>query len=360
MEKGPANSPQTNGLAEQFNQTLLVKIRCMLAQCSIPLNYWDEAAKFASTLINMLPSLSLNWKSPESILVKHSSAIEQVRHVQTLLPFGLKVYVHNQTPSSKALPPSKPLLFLGYEPRSDAMRFLDPISRRIVISQDFTPSILSFPYKSSDAMMKLPASLPTSSALTKDQYVVVSLPKDTTKSTTIPPISISNTSASTTTHLTSTPSHPSNPRSTHSVSSIPRSTPSLNLQERSNLSSPSQQPRSTPRERPAPKAITADIVPSNIIEGSRRKDKDLPDLNIVLDQEFPNLNLTEAVTINDAMNDTKFLPAWNTAMTSEFSSLQSQNMGLLVPPPSDDKIIGGMWLLTHKKNEFGEIVRHKA
>jgi transposase InsO family protein len=53
LEQGPANSPQTNGLDKQLNQTILVKIRCMLAQSLVPLNYWDEAAQFASTLINI-------------------------------------------------------------------------------------------------------------------------------------------------------------------------------------------------------------------------------------------------------------------------------------------------------------------
>ncbi|KNZ63664.1 putative retrotransposon protein, partial [Puccinia sorghi] len=64
VEAGPANSPQTNGLAEQFNQTLLVKMRCLLAQFSVPINFWDEAAKYASTLINIIPSKALNWSTP--------------------------------------------------------------------------------------------------------------------------------------------------------------------------------------------------------------------------------------------------------------------------------------------------------
>jgi transposase InsO family protein len=128
LEQGPANLPQTNGLAKRFNQTLSVKVQCMLAQCLVPINYWDKAIKFSSNLVNMLPLSALNGKSPTLVLVDAKSTIEQVRHVQTLLPFGLKVYVHTQSPSSKVLLPSKPFFFLGYEPRSDALRFLDPIS----------------------------------------------------------------------------------------------------------------------------------------------------------------------------------------------------------------------------------------
>ena len=78
LEQGPANSPQTNGLAKRFNQAILVKMRCMLAQSSVPLKYLDKAAQFASTLINMLPSSLLGWKSPISVLHEVDSMIEQV------------------------------------------------------------------------------------------------------------------------------------------------------------------------------------------------------------------------------------------------------------------------------------------
>ena len=61
LEQGPANSPQTNGLAKRFNQAILVKMCCMLAQSAVPHNYWDEAAGFALTLINMLPTSSFDW-----------------------------------------------------------------------------------------------------------------------------------------------------------------------------------------------------------------------------------------------------------------------------------------------------------
>ncbi|MFF0905764.1 hypothetical protein ACFYE3_19075, partial [Kocuria sp. CPCC 205293] len=60
------------------------------------------------------------------------------------------------------------------------------------------------------------------------------------------------------------------------------------------------------------------------------------------------------------MNDKGALPHWEEALSSEFNSLQSKNTGTLAPPPSDDKTIGGMWLLTKKLNEFNEVVRYKA
>ncbi|MBW0491221.1 hypothetical protein O181_030936 [Austropuccinia psidii MF-1] len=43
LERGPPELPQTNGVAERFNQKLLSKMRCLLGQSDIPISYWDEA-----------------------------------------------------------------------------------------------------------------------------------------------------------------------------------------------------------------------------------------------------------------------------------------------------------------------------
>ncbi|MBW0497179.1 hypothetical protein O181_036894 [Austropuccinia psidii MF-1] len=48
LERGPPESPQTNSVAERFNQTLLSKMRCLLGQSNVPISYWDEAAAHAS------------------------------------------------------------------------------------------------------------------------------------------------------------------------------------------------------------------------------------------------------------------------------------------------------------------------
>ncbi|MBW0465599.1 hypothetical protein O181_005314 [Austropuccinia psidii MF-1] len=48
-------------------------------------------------------------------------------------------------------------------------------------------------------------------------------------------------------------------------------------------------------------------------------------------------------------------------MNHEFDSLTTHNNGELIPYPNDgSKVIGGVWILTRKKNEFGEFYCHKA
>jgi hypothetical protein len=60
------------------------------------------------------------------------------------------------------------------------------------------------------------------------------------------------------------------------------------------------------------------------------------------------------------MNDQENLSDWDNAMAAEYNSLDEKNTGILSPPPSPNKIIGGMGVLTQKLNEFGEVVWHKA
>ncbi|MBW0557805.1 hypothetical protein O181_097520 [Austropuccinia psidii MF-1] len=126
FEVGPANSPQTNGIAEWFNQTLLTKFQFLLAQSNVPIKFWDEEVSFSSTLINILPSFCLNRKSPVSTLLDLKSTIEPVLSVNSLIPFGLNVFVCRQS-DSKLLPPSKPFLYLGPEDYSDAGSLKKPI-----------------------------------------------------------------------------------------------------------------------------------------------------------------------------------------------------------------------------------------
>ncbi|MBW0534329.1 hypothetical protein O181_074044 [Austropuccinia psidii MF-1] len=71
LEQGPPHSPQTNGVAERFNQSLLTKIRCLLAHSNIPITYWDEAEAHASLLLNLLPHQYLQMQSPNDVLSKN-------------------------------------------------------------------------------------------------------------------------------------------------------------------------------------------------------------------------------------------------------------------------------------------------
>ncbi|KAA1095369.1 hypothetical protein PGTUg99_025918 [Puccinia graminis f. sp. tritici] len=168
-------------------------------------------------------------------------------------------------------------------------------------------------------MHKLSSTLPSSCASDKDGYVSIYVPEDKSSdlkpSTQITPIPSATHSA-----LLSPPILPSIPESPSLKTSI-RNT-------RTDTTSTSSLPPSGllptkrfvytwgPADQKAPKDISSKIDPSNIIEGSRQKNEALPDLNVVIDSEFPELNLTQSVTINEAMNDKDHLVDWDNALSS--------------------------------------------
>ncbi|MBW0557460.1 hypothetical protein O181_097175 [Austropuccinia psidii MF-1] len=71
--------------------------------------------------------------------------------------------------------------------------------------------------------------------------------------------------------------------------------------------------------------------------------------------------LTDVVPYSKAVQDTQEKEKWHNAMNAEFSSLMQHNTGHLVLYPRDGStVIRGMWCLAKKRNEFGELYRYKA
>lgn len=61
-------TPEHNGVAEKFNQTLQKKIRSLLLDSGLPANMWDVALGVATYLYNISPHKTLNMKSPIQVL----------------------------------------------------------------------------------------------------------------------------------------------------------------------------------------------------------------------------------------------------------------------------------------------------
>ncbi|MBW0540519.1 hypothetical protein O181_080234 [Austropuccinia psidii MF-1] len=125
LEQGPANSPQTNGVAERFNQTLLTKIFCLLAQSKIPICMWNEAACHSSLLLNLLPHKAIGMNSPYKVLSQNNMILEALIGLEKLIPFVFKTIVHVKKISSKLALRGETLKALTFKKHSDSMRFYD-------------------------------------------------------------------------------------------------------------------------------------------------------------------------------------------------------------------------------------------
>ncbi|MBW0487224.1 hypothetical protein O181_026939 [Austropuccinia psidii MF-1] len=100
----------------------------------------------------------------------------------------------------------------------------------------------------------------------------------------------------------------------------------------------------------APQNISSNIDEQNILKDSRRSTR-----------RSNQALLTDVVPYSKAVGDTQEKEKWKDVMNAEFSSLMQHNTGHLVLYPKDGStVIGGMWRLTKKRNEFGEVYRYKA
>ncbi|MBW0498668.1 hypothetical protein O181_038383 [Austropuccinia psidii MF-1] len=138
LKRGPPKSPETNGAAERFNQTLLSKMRCPLGKSNIPISYWDEAAAHASLLLNLLPHKHLLMKTPASVLNKKNCSIEPEIYLKRIVPFGMKVTAKISNPSSKIEPQGEMVQALTFERYSDGLRLLNLETGKIRVSRDYT------------------------------------------------------------------------------------------------------------------------------------------------------------------------------------------------------------------------------
>ncbi|MBW0538155.1 hypothetical protein O181_077870, partial [Austropuccinia psidii MF-1] len=143
LERGPPESPQTDGVAERFNKTLLSKVRCLLGQSNIPSSYWDETVSHASLLLNLLPHRYLGMKSPTTTLHDCNCSIEPKTGLNILVPFGINVTTKITNPSSKIEPRGEILRALTFEKYSDGLRLLNLETGKIRVSRDFTPTVVN-------------------------------------------------------------------------------------------------------------------------------------------------------------------------------------------------------------------------
>ncbi|MBW0535007.1 hypothetical protein O181_074722 [Austropuccinia psidii MF-1] len=143
LKQGPADSPQTNGVSERFNQTLLTKIFCLLAQSKIPIWLWNEAANHSSLLLNLLPHKAIGMNSPYEVLYLKNMILEAPIKLERLMPFGLKTTVHVQKMLSKLALRGETLRALTFEKYSDIDRTIrqDVVSLPLPVVRDHLPSI---------------------------------------------------------------------------------------------------------------------------------------------------------------------------------------------------------------------------
>lgn len=78
-ERTTIYTPQSNGVAERMNRTLLDKARTMMINAKLPISFWAEAVATANYLRNCTPTKQCGTKTPMEIWSGHKPSLQHIR-----------------------------------------------------------------------------------------------------------------------------------------------------------------------------------------------------------------------------------------------------------------------------------------
>ena len=106
-----AYTPQSNGLAERYNRTLLDKVRSMLTDSGLDMKFWGEATIYATHLCNVTATKVNGGQTPYEVLFGKKPNVSKLRI------FGCAAYMHmtKERRPWKLAARSMPGVFIGLE-----------------------------------------------------------------------------------------------------------------------------------------------------------------------------------------------------------------------------------------------------
>ena len=119
-------TPQQNGLVERKHRHLIETTITLLSQASIPSTYWSFAVQSALTLINLLPTATLDFMSPWFKLYGHNPDIFSLKVFGCACYPYLRPYSHHKLNHRTA-----ECIFLGYSNVSKGYLCLDLLTHKV-------------------------------------------------------------------------------------------------------------------------------------------------------------------------------------------------------------------------------------
>jgi transposase InsO family protein len=324
-------SPQQNGLAEQWNRTIMEKARAMLHSAGLSLGFWEFAVDTAVHIYNRIPSWTINWRMPHELW-----SAGHTPDVSYFCVFGCEAYVHVPEDKRKKLDPrSIEMTLVGYKPSSKGYWLWNRSTQAIILSHNVTFDERSFPFKErqSDNAPALQPSvldgLVTITFPTREPIVPAPLP-EMPQNTVVP-------SRDTTAFFTP-PSRP------------PQNTPPLRpcpVQIDTSLPSPSfgppPAPPALPRLRPNPHPNLHYTGPDNVMcMPSRQHNGRIGHTELLATAKEP-----PPVMFQEAMNS-NLASDWQEACQYEMDALAKNGTWELVDLPPGHKAIKSKWVFKRK------------
>ncbi|CAG9830139.1 unnamed protein product [Diabrotica balteata] len=131
-------TPQQNSIAEQFNRTILDKVRAMFVETNLPKSMWGEAVRTAVYQLNRTPSRAIELQVPAEIYLNRLD-------LSKLKVFGSKVW-YNLPKKSKLEPRASKGVMVGYS--GAGYRIWNPLTNQIKISRDVVFDESQYKYSS--------------------------------------------------------------------------------------------------------------------------------------------------------------------------------------------------------------------
>lgn len=380
----PYTSAQ-NGRAERLHLTIMNKGRAMRIACNAPEYLWDEFAITASYLSTLTPSISLRGHTPFEVWHNRRPNLSHLREI------GCKAFVLHETHNPKIRPRSYECVLIGYENNSKAYRCWHRPTGKIVISFNVSfvekKDAVSRPLhpgrilggESSSSSSSEPA-LPNMSQTPVD---------DDDSDDSIDPVPKPDIPSASNLPIISNPipdSPPSGPRrSSRNHTSVTRDDTNDGLLD-PRLRAAVEQSTQAGQRLKAARAASRVVDPADLTQAMQRLslrdapapgDSDdeaevedsliLDDLLAALedptcgdpvDVEFPDdpKNWKEAMAGDER-------DAWTAGAVEELAGLQEMGVYRLVPRsavPHGRRILKGRFVCHRKRNEVGEVVRHKV
>ncbi|KAL3820422.1 hypothetical protein ACJIZ3_006327 [Penstemon smallii] len=349
-----------NGLVERKHRHIVETGLALLSHSSLPHRYWSDAFNTAVYLINKLPTPTLNHKSPHEILFKKTPNYLFLKKFGCLCWPNLRPFNKHKLNFR-----SLPCVFLGYSSSHHGYLCFHMNTGRMYISRDVLFDENNFPFsKSSIKINELPGLLPTPQNTATLPFFS---PQNSRPNIPTPAQRLSPNS---TLIISCNPNHTPNipPTSAHTLDSSPitsinndpvQYSPTLqhNL-DRSTTSPPPQ----THRESPSP--THTDAAPIHPMTTRSRANNPRPLLRTDGTIPWPPPKaLTVSTSIPEdpsTVTQASKYPEWRLAMQHEFDALMTTRTWTLVPPSSNQNLVGCRWIFRTKYRPDGSIERRKA
>lgn len=318
-----AYTPEQNGVAERMNRTLIERAKCLLFDADLPKSYWAEAINMAAYLINRT-ICSSHGKVPNELFFNERVNISDLRI------FGSPVMVHVPKQKRKKWDKkSVKMLFVGYDRDVKGFRCIEGATRKLIVSRDVV-------------------FYETAPKSVNNMDIVETVEKDTT------PHEANSQKDESTINNTS------NSEIMAPINNVNNNQQNDAMNHELDTSDEFDTPNATATNETL---NVSDYVPDEPINM-----EELQQTTRTLRSAKPitppfQLNhfalFIEPTTVKEAIK-CENAAEWRKAMDEEIESHKSNKTWSIVPLPHGRKPIKAKWVFKAKRNDAGEVVRHKA